>query len=64
MPVLLVWLGKAVPYAVPYSHPDKSLDPKLWVDDTHLDPKHGKKVFDDQGKAVKELGKLLKKLRA
>lgn len=54
-------------------HIDKSLniDPKhpgktwkkypLWVDDNHLDPKHGKKVFDDEKKAVKELKKLIKK---
>ncbi len=27
----------------------------LWVDSIHLDPKHGKKVFDEERKAVKEL---------
>ncbi len=32
----------------------------LWVDDDHLDPKHGKKVFDEEKKAVKYLQKLIK----
>ena len=40
---------------------NRSLDPKLWVDETHLDPKHGKKVFDRQRRAVKELMRLVKK---
>jgi uncharacterized protein (DUF2141 family) len=34
----------------------ESLDPSLWVDDFHLDPKHGFKVFDEEKDAV---GKLL-----
>jgi hypothetical protein len=38
-------------------HLDKSLDPELWVDGSHLGDK-GKKVFDEEGKAVKELEKL------
>ena len=42
-------------------HIEKSLDDKYWLDDTHLDPKHGKKVFDEEKKAVKELQKLMKK---
>jgi len=39
---------------------DESLDPKLWMDETHLDYKHGKKVFDYERYAVKELMHLLK----
>jgi hypothetical protein len=27
----------------------------LWIDAVHLDPKHGKKVFDEERKAVKDL---------
>jgi hypothetical protein len=53
-------------------HIDKSLglDPKkgdknsmldVWEDDNHLDKKKGKKVFDEEKKAVKELSKLVKK---
>ncbi|MFH2042702.1 MAG: HYR domain-containing protein, partial [Acidobacteriota bacterium] len=42
-------------------HLNKSLDPELWIDDLHLDPKHGNKVFDEGEKAVKELLKLCKK---
>jgi len=34
---------------------------ELWLDDNHLDPKHGNKVFDEEKKAVKELMKLIKK---
>ena len=33
---------------------------KGWLDDTHLDPKTGKKVFDREQKAVKELMKVVK----
>lgn len=32
-----------------------SLDPKLWVDPTHIDPKHGDKVFDNEKHAVEAL---------
>jgi len=39
---------------------EKSLDDQLWVDDTHIDPKHGKKVFDREHRSVKELMHLLK----
>jgi len=39
----------------------KSLDPDLWVDDDHLDPKHGYKVFNEEKKAVKELMHLIEK---
>lgn len=38
---------------------NKSLE-KGWVDDAHLDPKDGKKVFDREQKAVKELLKVVK----
>ena len=31
---------------------EKSLDDQLWVDDTHIDPKHGKKVFDRERHSV------------
>jgi tetratricopeptide (TPR) repeat protein len=39
---------------------EKSLDEKLWVDADYLDPKHGKRVFHHEHKAVKELMKLQK----
>jgi hypothetical protein len=38
-------------------HLQKSLDPELWLDDSHLADK-GKKVFDEEEKAVKELSKV------
>ncbi|TET47891.1 T9SS type A sorting domain-containing protein [candidate division TA06 bacterium] len=41
-------------------HIEKSLEPKLWIDDTHLDPKHGKKVFCEEKKAVKYMKKVCK----
>ena len=40
---------------------EKNLDPKRWVDDSHLDPKHGRKVFKDERKAVKHLMRIVKK---
>ena len=43
------------------AHIEKSLDPDLWVDDDHLDEKHGHKVFNEDKKAVKELMRLLDK---
>jgi len=43
------------------THIEKSLDPDLWVDDDHLDEKHGHKVFNEDKKAVKELMRLLDK---
>jgi hypothetical protein len=39
---------------------EKALDPKLWLDGYHLEPKKGKKSFDEAEKAIKELEKLLK----
>lgn len=42
-------------------HPDETWKKhQLWVDDNHLDPKHGEKVFDEEKKAVKDLMKLIK----
>jgi hypothetical protein len=38
----------------------KSLDPALWVDDSHLDPKHGNKVFDKEREGVQKLQELIK----
>lgn len=38
----------------------KSLDPDLWVDDVHLDPKHGDKVFNEEKDAVVKLVELIK----
>jgi hypothetical protein len=58
---LLVAAGKSKTLDKAIKELNKSRDPKLWQDDTRLDPKHGKKVFDSQDKAVKELRKLLKK---
>jgi tetratricopeptide (TPR) repeat protein len=37
----------------------KSLDPALWVDDSHLQPKHGSKVFDRERQGVKKLQDLI-----
>ncbi len=45
-------IGKAI------EHIDKSLDPELWVDDSHLDPKKGDKVFEEEKKAVEHLLKV------
>ena len=42
-------------------HIEKSLEPKRWLDETHLHHKHGKKVFYEEKKAVKEIKKLCKK---
>jgi len=39
-------------------HPEKEPKHELWLDDDHLDPKHGKKVFDEEKKAVHELMKI------
>jgi hypothetical protein len=36
-------------------HINKSLNPDYWDDATHLDPDQGKKVFDEEKKAVEEL---------
>jgi len=38
-----------------------SLEDKLWEDDFNLDTMHGKKVFDEEAKAVKGLNMILKK---
>jgi len=41
-------------------HLTKSLDTDLWLDETHLDPKHGDKVFNEEKDAVVKLVELLK----
>jgi len=41
-------------------HLDKSMDVDLWEDDAHLEVKHGKKVFEEEKKAVHELMKIVK----
>ena len=41
-------------------HLTKSLDDKLWVDETHLQAKHGEKVFNEEKDAVVKLLELLK----
>ena len=46
-------IAKRIERAV--SHINKSLDEALWVDNVHLSPKHGKKVFHEEKKAVKEI---------
>lgn len=42
-------------------HLDKSMDEDLWEGDAYLEAKHGKKVFDEEKKVVKELKKLIDK---
>jgi len=43
-------------------HPDKPWKKhSLWLDDNHLDPNHGREVFDEEKKAVKELNHLMDK---
>jgi len=42
-------------------HLGKSLNIDLWVDATHLETKHGHKVFDEEKKAVKNLMKVVKR---
>ena len=42
-------------------HIEHSLKAKLWDDENTLDVKKGKKVFDEEAKAVKQLTKILKK---
>ena len=39
-------------------HIAKSIDGKFWIDDITLDSKDGKKVFDEEKKAVKSLVKV------
>ena len=42
-------------------HIEKSLEEKRWLDETHLHHKHGKKVFYEEKKAVKDIKKLCKR---
>ncbi|MDI6710353.1 MAG: VWA domain-containing protein [Bacillota bacterium] len=39
-----------------------SLTQSLWVDDTHLDPKHGHKVFNAEKSAVQKLRKIVEEI--
>lgn len=39
---------------------EDSLDSKYWTNNVYLDEKYGKKVFDEEKKAVKDLQKILK----
>lgn len=39
-------------------HLQRSLDPALWVDDAHLDPKHGKRVFHEEAETAREIARL------
>jgi uncharacterized repeat protein (TIGR02543 family) len=41
-------------------HLTKSLDPELWADETHLQTKHGEKVFNEEKDAVVKLVELMK----
>ena len=52
-------IDKEIDNAIEYIQ-KKSLEDELWVDELHLDEKHGKKVFDEEKKAVKHLTKLCK----
>ncbi len=36
-------------------HLTKSLDPDLWVDQTHVETKHGERAFEEEKETVKEL---------
>jgi hypothetical protein len=45
-------------------HPEKEPEHPIWLDETTLDPKHGKKVFDEEKKAVKELEHIIKDKKA
>jgi hypothetical protein len=50
--------GKKLDEAI--KHLTKSLDDKLWVDETQLQAKHGEKVFNEEKDAVVKLLELLK----
>jgi len=50
--------GKKLDEAI--KHLTKSLNPDLWVDETHLQPKHGDKVFQEEKDAIVKLLELLK----
>ncbi len=45
------------------SHLTLSLAPALWVDDNHLDPRHGQIVFQEEKNAVNKLNAILKNRR-
>jgi hypothetical protein len=39
---------------------EDSLEPGLWVDETHLNPRHGEKVFHEEKESVQELLELIR----
>jgi len=41
-------------------HLRASLDPTLWIDETHLDRRHGEQVFHEERKAIEKLCDLIK----
>jgi hypothetical protein len=50
--------GKKLDEAI--KHLTKSLNPELWTDETHLQAKHGEKVFNEEKDAVVKLLELIK----
>lgn len=52
-------IGKEIDKIV--KHIQNSLEDKLWIDTSHLNPKHGEKVFHEEYKAVKRMQKEIKK---
>lgn len=57
---LELYVGESTRFSKAIKKIDKSLDAKYWLDETHLDCKHGKKVFDNERSAVKQLMHVLK----
>jgi hypothetical protein len=61
-------LDKKLDKAMEHIQKSLNIDPKdggqwekhdLWLDDNHLDPKHGSKVFNEEKQAIKELKHLM-----
>jgi hypothetical protein len=57
---LELYLGESKQFSKAIKKINKSLDAKYWLDETHLNCKHGKKVFDNERYAVKQLMHVLK----
>ncbi len=51
------WNDRGIEKAI--DHIDRSLAENLWIDDEHLDPRRGKRVFNEEKRAVEELTELL-----
>jgi hypothetical protein len=45
-------------------HLRESLGPPLWIDQTHLEPRHGEEVFDEEKDSVNELRELIRRNRS